>query len=172
MRYYVTLDGEEHTLEVSRQPSGEHRVVVPGAPDAEPVEVAATPTRLGVVVSLGGRHVEVVFDAAPPEAIVQAGRRHFAVRIESERQRAARARQAPAGGAGVVKAPMPGRIVKLLVEVGDPVQQGTALLVMEAMKMQNELFASGAGKVASVRVQAGDAVERGAILMDIAPDGS
>src|SRR5690606_1522263 len=100
------------------------------------------------------------------------GRRHFAVRIESERQRAARARQAPAGGAGVVKAPMPGRIVKLLVEVGDPVQQGTALLVMEAMKMQNELFASGAGKVASVRVQAGEAVERGAILMDIAPDGS
>ena len=85
MRYYVTLDGEEHTLEVSRQPSGGHRVVVPGAPDAEPVEVAATPTRLGVVVSLGGRHIEVVFDAAPPEAIVQAGRRHFAVRIESER---------------------------------------------------------------------------------------
>jgi biotin carboxyl carrier protein len=65
-------------------------------------------------------------------------------------------------------APMPGRVVAVRVVPGDTLEKGALLLVIEAMKMQNELFASGAGRVEAVLVKAGDAVERGAPLIRIA----
>jgi biotin carboxyl carrier protein len=62
---------------------------------------------------------------------------------------------------------MPGKIVKLLVKVGDTVQEGQTLLVMEAMKMQNELKASLTGTVTIVHVQEGATVETGAALVTV-----
>jgi biotin carboxyl carrier protein len=71
----------------------------------------------------------------------------------------------PAGaGRGNVKAPMPGKIVRVLVSVGDHVQSGQGIAVIEAMKMQNELKAASAGRVASLLVKANDAVIAGAIV--------
>ena len=63
-----------------------------------------------------------------------------------------------------VKAPMPGKIVRVLVSVGDEVQAGQGIAVIEAMKMQNELKAHAAGRVASISVKDNDAVVAGAIL--------
>jgi biotin carboxyl carrier protein len=60
---------------------------------------------------------------------------------------------------------MPGRVVAIKVAPGDSVEPGQVLLVIEAMKMQNEMFADGAGTVDAVLVQLGAAVERGALLM-------
>ena len=71
------------------------------------------------------------------------------------------------GGVGVVTAMMPGRIVRVLISVGDRVQKGGGLLVLEAMKMQNEVQAPADGVVAQVFVQAGDTVEGGAELVRI-----
>jgi biotin carboxyl carrier protein len=71
------------------------------------------------------------------------------------------------GGVGVVRAMMPGRIVRLLVNKGDRVQKGSGLLVLEAMKMQNEIQAPADGVVGKVYVQAGDTVEGGADLVRI-----
>jgi biotin carboxyl carrier protein len=71
------------------------------------------------------------------------------------------------GGVGVVTAMMPGRIVRVLISVGDRVQKGGGLLVLEAMKMQNEIQAPADGVVAQVFVQAGDTVEGGAELVRI-----
>lgn len=68
---------------------------------------------------------------------------------------------------GLLVAPMPGRVVAIHVNPGDAVEKGTLLLVIEAMKMQNELFAAGAGRVEEVRVRAGDTVERGAALIRV-----
>jgi biotin carboxyl carrier protein len=62
---------------------------------------------------------------------------------------------------------MPGRVVKLLVAAGDTVTAGQPLCVVEAMKMQNELTAPAAGVVRSVRVQAGEQVAAGAILLQL-----
>ena len=70
-------------------------------------------------------------------------------------------------GAGDVCAPMPGRIVRVTVSVGDSVDLGTPLLAMEAMKMENELFAPVAGTVTAVEVTTGDAVEPGQALIKI-----
>jgi biotin carboxyl carrier protein len=67
-------------------------------------------------------------------------------------------------GPQTLTAPMPGKIVRVLVAEGDPVQAGTGLLVMEAMKMQNEIKADKAGNVVSIPVRAGDAVSTGDVL--------
>ena len=64
-----------------------------------------------------------------------------------------------------------GKIVKLLVQVGDAVQEGQTLLVMEAMKMQNELKTNTTGTVTTIHVQEGATVETGSILITVvAPD--
>jgi pyruvate carboxylase subunit B len=68
---------------------------------------------------------------------------------------------------GLLHAPMPGRVLRVLVEAGASVTQGQALIVVEAMKMENELKAPGAGTVGRVHVAAGDRVEKGAVLVEI-----
>jgi biotin carboxyl carrier protein len=67
-------------------------------------------------------------------------------------------------GRSSIKAPMPGKIVRVLVNVGDTVEAGQGIAVIEAMKMQNELKAPGPGTVTSVAVKAGDTVIAGAVL--------
>ncbi len=66
-----------------------------------------------------------------------------------------------------VKAPMPGLVLAINVEVGQTVQRGDALLVLEAMKMENVLKSSGDGVVKAIKVEKGMAVEKGTILMEI-----
>jgi len=69
---------------------------------------------------------------------------------------------------GVVKAPMPGMVVRVEVEPGQRVEAGAGLVVVEAMKMENELRAPRAGKVQTVHVAVGQAVEKGASLVTLA----
>jgi len=71
------------------------------------------------------------------------------------------------GGDGQVKAPMPGKVVEVLVKASQKVSQGQAVVVIEAMKMQNELPAAIEGVVQEVCVKAGDTVEAGAKLVVI-----
>jgi len=75
-----------------------------------------------------------------------------------------------AGGDGVLRAPMPARVVRVMVAEGDRVEEGQGLLVLEAMKMQNEFQSPAPGVVRSLRVQEGDAVDGGDILAEIAAD--
>ena len=69
-----------------------------------------------------------------------------------------------AAGAGQVTVPMQGTIVKVLVGVGDEVEAGQALCVLEAMKMENNVNAERAGRVSEVRVQAGQTVSAGDVV--------
>lgn len=69
----------------------------------------------------------------------------------------------------IVYAKMPGKIVKVIKKVGDKVEKGDSVMVMEAMKMENELRASISGTVLSVMPTEGQAVETGAVLMEIKP---
>jgi biotin carboxyl carrier protein len=72
-----------------------------------------------------------------------------------------------AAGAGAVTVAMPGRVVKVLAEVGASVDKGQPVLIIEAMKMENEVKARRAGKVLAVHVTEGDSVEGGRTLMEI-----
>jgi pyruvate carboxylase subunit B len=74
---------------------------------------------------------------------------------------------AAASGPAPIVAPMPGMIVRVSAQVGDQVQPGQGLVVMEAMKMENELRATAAGTVRAVLVQPGTAVDKGAVLMEL-----
>jgi pyruvate carboxylase subunit B len=75
-------------------------------------------------------------------------------------------------GAGhvVVRAPMPGRVVRVEVETGAAVRQGQGLVVLEAMKMENELTAPIAGRVTGVQVETGQAVVKGAALVEVSAE--
>ena len=72
---------------------------------------------------------------------------------------------APAGTGGSVTSPMPGNIWKVLVKPGDSVKSGDVLIILEAMKMENEIFASADAVVASVEVKEGDSVGSGDLLV-------
>lgn len=74
---------------------------------------------------------------------------------------------AAATGPAPVVAPMPGMIVRVQAQIGDQVQPGQGLVVMEAMKMENELRATSAGTIRAVLVQPGTAVEKGAVLLEL-----
>jgi acetyl-CoA/propionyl-CoA carboxylase biotin carboxyl carrier protein len=83
------------------------------------------------------------------------------------RPRPAAAGSAGGAGDGVISAPMQGTIVKVLVAEGDEVESGQALLVLEAMKMENHINALGAGTIKEIRVGAGDTVGTGDVLLVI-----
>ena len=94
----------------------------------------------------------------------------YEVEALDERTRAIRelsGASAAASGPAPLKAPMPGMIVRVAVQAGDEVVPGQSLIVMEAMKMENELRATVAARIKSVHAQAGTAVEKGALLLEM-----
>jgi biotin carboxyl carrier protein len=101
---------------------------------------------------------------------VYVGQSVFEVELETELDSERRARRQLAGGGSgaagpqVIVAPMPGKVVRLLVKVGQPVKAGDGLVVIEAMKMENELRSARAGTVKEISVAEGAAVEGGARL--------
>ena len=96
--------------------------------------------------------------------------RHWNVEVVDERTRHIRS-LAPAGPAhgspGVLRAPMPGLVVRVSAAAGQAVAAGQGLIVLEAMKMENELRAPAPGRVTSVRVAEGQAVEKGEVLIEL-----
>jgi pyruvate carboxylase subunit B len=134
---------------------------------AELADVEASPVR---VVKIGSEVHRVVVEK-------REGRGRYTLWIDGyrfdaealdERTRAirdlSRANAAPTGPAPI-KAPMPGLIVRINVKPGDAVEAGQGVVVMEAMKMENELRATAAGTVKSIEVAPGAAVEKGALLV-------
>ena len=92
--------------------------------------------------------------------------------LETERVSTIGARPAPSvAGAGAIQAIMPGSIVRVLVSEGDEVAAGDVLLVLEAMKMENELQTPISGVVKAIYVEPGQAVEMNAVLAEIEPLG-
>ena len=107
---------------------------------------------------------------AKSEWEVQRGGRVWVVEVSDERSKSLR-QLAGQGthrpGGGLVKAPMPGMVLRVEVEEGQQMSAGAGLLVLEAMKMENEIRAPSGGIIRRVVVRAGQAVERGAELVEI-----
>lgn len=169
MLYFVTIDGEERSVDVERRPNGEYSVRI--VRDGREVEVASEVAEGDALwVRLDGKVFDMAVGGSVPELDVTASGRRALVQVESERSRATGALDSKGGGggAGTIKSPMPGKVVKLLVAEGDTVEVGAPVVVVEAMKMENELCAESAGSVKKVFVAPGDAVEGGAKLVTIA----
>lgn len=157
-RYTTTIDGETFAVRVEPGEAGTYTVRVDDGP-AESVQVLAEGPTLSLLVR--GRLLEL---APSGDGFGARG----GVHVDVEASRSGARPHASGASSGSVQAPMPGRIVKLLVAPGDAVVAGAGLVVMEAMKMENEIAASHAGTVERVLVSVGDTVERDAALVELA----
>ncbi|MFT5285516.1 MAG: biotin carboxyl carrier protein [Planctomycetota bacterium] len=164
MKYFVKVNGRDHEVVVSEQ-SDELRVEVDGqALDVTYEEV----DRLGqVAMNVDGMaHAVSIEGDANHCHVVMAGY-SFDVELEDERERAAHAAERESAGGGVVKSVMPGIVVEMLVAVGDEVQEGQPLLILEAMKMQNEIGSPATACVTAIHVAEGTAVGAGEKLVTL-----
>lgn len=136
MKYIATLNGKRYEVEIERVNDFEPVPRGEVALKSEPAKPVAAPAPVA---------------AAPVSAPTMAP--------------ASVPAPTPAFGAASVTAPMPGTILDVLVTVGAPVQAGQTVVLLEAMKMENELVAPCAGTVASIQVKKGDAVDTDAVLV-------
>jgi biotin carboxyl carrier protein len=167
MRYYVTLpSGVEIAVDVQQRPGGRLEVTAAG----HTVEVDAVEAERAINVRVGERVFDLWLEHGKDRlGFVCGGLRGFC-RVESDRSRLGdRASRPGDRGGGEVTAPMPGRVVKVLVKDGDEVEAGTPVVVVEAMKMENELVADKPGRVTRVLCAPGQAVEGGARLVELGP---
>jgi propionyl-CoA carboxylase alpha chain len=169
-RHRFVVDGVEHVVTVEALDGG-YGVIID---DADPIDVQALVSG-GLITTFQGGRPSRAFVARHHRGQEQGynvtvdGRR-FEVRAAS----ASRRGRSVVGGAedppGKVTAPLAGVVVAVNVAVGDHVEAGAVLAVVEAMKMQNEVHAPVPGTVTAVRVEAGARCERGDLLVEYTPD--
>lgn len=188
MNYRVTVHGRAFEVEVKEGDQGLLARVLPGAPAKsdgktdesaspppfEPVALSARQGSLAALVTERGRRtvtVERTVEDGVYEVALPGGRA-LRCEVEDERTRLARANRAEHGGEAsgprTVRAVMPGIVVKILVEPGSVVGEKDAILVVEAMKMQNEIRAGVAGTVTKLHVRTGQSVAAGNPLVELA----
>ncbi len=165
MKYFVNVNGRDHEVEVVER-AGDLVVSIHGRlTDSHYHEV----DRHGqIALLMEGRGFAVSVAGKRNELDVTLAGHAYKVEIEDERERAAHAaeRERHKGG-GLVKAVMPGVVVEVNVAEGDVVAEGQPLLILEAMKMQNEIGAPGEGRVKRIHVEQGVAVAAGAKLVEL-----
>lgn len=166
MKYFVTVGARRYEVDVLGD-----EVRIDG--QAVPAHLGAVPGTPLYHLLLGGESWTVAVESlGGPDRrwVMQAVGERREVTAVDERTRQIQeltGKRGPAPSSGVVRAPMPGLVVRVEVALGDRVAPGTGLVVVEAMKMENELRAAGAGVVAAVHVQPGQAVEKGAPLVTL-----
>ena len=167
MKYVVTVNGQEIdvTLDGPVVRVGDLEAV------ATVAEIDGTPLR---TITIGGRVHPVLArrGKVAGQYTIRLGGFRFEVEALDERTHAIRklaGSVARPAGPTALAAPMPGLVVRVLVQPGERVQAGQGVVVIEAMKMENELRASAAGVVRTVSVKAGSAVEKGTVLIEFEP---
>jgi biotin carboxyl carrier protein len=161
MIYEVSIGEQTYRVELKRVESA-WKCTVNGR--ELPVDVSSGED--GVLsLLLQGKSYEIKQETAGTETRVVVGQERFSVAVRDPRSyRARRHVDDAAQGIKKITAPMPGKVVRLLAGEGTAVQAGQSVIVIEAMKMQNELKSPKAGKVVRVSVAVGDAVGSGDVL--------
>jgi pyruvate carboxylase subunit B len=163
MKYIVSVAGEEIEVEVD----GDRVTVGRERHAATFTGVAGTPLRQ-LLVDAQPATLAVDSDQPGHWGLTHQGER-WEVEVVDERTRYIRSLTGGSTGqrgGGTLKAPMPGLVLRVQVAPGQKVCAGAGVVVLEAMKMENELKAAVAGVVRSVRVSAGEAVEKGQVLIE------
>jgi biotin carboxyl carrier protein len=167
-RFSVELGGVEHEISVEKLDGHRVRVIRAGRAHVfEAVRVAgnARATTWSLLPDGGGHAALIDVDGAAPDLVVTVDNVSVPLKLQTARAKVAgRAAPPPKAGPVAVQSPMPGKVVKVLVAVGDEVKAGQGVVVVEAMKMENELKAPKDGKVKSVAVKEGQPVEAGQTL--------
>lgn len=164
MKYFVTVAGRELEVEV----------------DGDQVTVAAVARTATLRTLSGTAFRQLLVDGRPTVLTLRSARRgqwtlghagdRWDAEVVDERTRHIRSLTAgsnAARGPATLRAPMPGLVVRVLVEAGQEVAAGAGIVVLEAMKMENELKAPAASVIGTVRVAAGEPVEKGQVLVEL-----
>lgn len=165
MRYFVTIRGTTLPVEVG---AGEVRVgdkTISIALDRIPGTDMST-------LLMDGTSYRVVASRDGGSWVVDVGGYHVVAEVIDERMAMIREMtggSVPSNGAQALRAPMPGLIVNVEVRETDLVEPGQGLVIIEAMKMENELRAETSARVERIHVANGEAVEKGQLLIDFAP---
>ncbi len=165
MKYIATVNGQEIEVDIL----DEHRVAVNG--EEYEVDMVAMSNQPLYSLLANERSFEGYVYEVNGQWQVLLGGTLYEVVVEDEqikRLRKAGGGRREAKGPFLLKAPMPGLVVKVPVQEGQEVQKGDVLVVLESMKMQNELKSPKAGKVEKVKVEAGQAVEQGEVMVVVA----
>jgi biotin carboxyl carrier protein len=170
-RYTVTIDGRTRAVEIEDL-DGKVRVVVEGrerSVDARRLDQGLWSLLDGVearLVQVDGESAKMTVEVSHPDGEP----RTCVAAVSDPRVNSAATTNAgthPGAGPTTLRAPIPGRVVKVLVKTGEVVKAGQALLVLEAMKMENELRAPRAGVVSMLHATEGSAVETGQDLISL-----
>ena len=166
MNYEVEINGGVRHVSITRA-DGAFHVTVDGrrvAVDAARIDAHSWSLIVGGEVR---RTFEITIapDQTPPQVAVGVGPVRLPATVNGRRRFRKEAAAHAAAGPLRVVAPMPGKIVRVLVQSGETVRARQPLVVVEAMKMENELRAGRAGTVAEVRAHAGQSVDAGAVLV-------
>ncbi len=162
--YVATVDGKEYRVEIL----DDGRVSINGQVFEVDFQPIGDQPLYSLLVSGRSYEATIAFVEDAWEVLLQGVL--YRVQVEDERMRRLRAQ---AGEKTVshkrvrIKAPMPGLVVDVKVETGQEVDKGQVLLLLESMKMQNEIRAPRAGQVVGVYVEAGQSVEQGKVLVEL-----
>jgi biotin carboxyl carrier protein len=163
MKLQLTINGVEDEIEIL-EPTPACRFRWSGAERAASVEMAEP----GVYsVLLEGRSYDAWVERTARALVVVIDGYRFEVDVRDPRRWSRQGRGRAGEGVETLVAPMPGKVVRVLVAAGDTVEAGQGILVVEAMKMQNELKASRAGRVAAMHAREGATVAAGEALATI-----
>jgi biotin carboxyl carrier protein len=159
MKYEILISGKTRTVELTRD-SNRWQFILDGAPtDADAIEIAP-----GIFsILLNGESHEIRVAPNPDGSLtIQDGPNEFKAEISDPRAwRGRKHGAAEVEGRQKIVAPMPGKVIRLLVKPGDKVEAGQGLLVVEAMKMQNEVKSPKTGTVEKLSVTEGQPVNAG-----------
>lgn len=160
MLYDVTIDGKNYRLDLHRA-EGRWSCQL----DGRELEVDAVLARPDVLsLRIGNMAFEVKSERVANDLHLWVGSTRFAVEVRDPRSLRGRTRTGDDRGPKKIVAPMPGKVVRLLVRDGDEVEQGAGVAVVEAMKMQNEIKSPKKGTVQKILVSEGAAVNAGDVL--------
>lgn len=166
-RYVATLEGADHDLEVEELTANALRLKFAGSQfDVDVRQVG----RSSFSILVGERSFDLDVVNENDEIVVASGGAATRITLVDTARRARRSAssaRAQPGGRVEMKAMMPGRVVNVLVKPGDQVAERQGIVVVEAMKMENELKTPKAGKVVEVKVAPGQTVEKGELLVVI-----
>lgn len=160
MLYDVTIDGHNYRLELDRS-EGRWSCRLDGID----VEVDAALARPDVLsLRIGHRAYEVKCERVAADLHLWVGSTRFAAEVRDPRSLRGRARAIDDHGPRKLTAPMPGKIVRVLAQEGTTVEQGAGVVVVEAMKMQNEIKSPKKGTIQQILVSEGTSVNAGDVL--------
>ncbi|MGC2656591.1 MAG: acetyl-CoA carboxylase biotin carboxyl carrier protein subunit [Bryobacteraceae bacterium] len=169
MKLRVDVDGEDFSLDLSlRDGEAAYRLQeVKEAANSASGSASIIETQTGVYsVLLGYRSFEVrIANTGKGPAEVWVRNRRYLISQGNPRDSATRQKGAAAQGPREIRAQMPGKVISILVATGDPVQTGQGLIIVEAMKMQNEMRSPNDGIVSKIKTAAGATVAQGDVLM-------